>query len=220
MIAAMLLTFIPLMVTLPVTLAKYPLFWVALGMLFLLTFGLAIRKRLIFLLRLRTTCAKYGFRLVEMKHPILALFRDSKNYTFCLEANGQTYYCRLIASVKRSNKMIFLPDGTATRNLSFYIPSPMAVASGRFVAMHDRGNGDGREFARYAREFRYDFECGEGQKVLLLNPVPRRAIYDHGDGHMAELDNGHRIGQNRDYMIFSGNAFLRLLKRQSLKDIE
>ena len=113
MVAAIALTFIPLMVTMPVTLAKYPAFWVVLAILFLLTFGLAIRKRLIFLVRLRTTCKKYGFRLVEMKHPLLALFRDSTGYTFCLEANGQTYYCRLIASVKRSNKMIFLPDGTA-----------------------------------------------------------------------------------------------------------
>lgn len=191
--------------------------WIILGLLFLLIFGLAIRKRFLFLHNLKRTCKSCGFRLLELKHPILAVFKDLKGYTFAVEANGEIYYCRLIASVKRSNKMIFLPDGTASRNLSFHIPQPALGGVRGFVQAYDRGNGDDREFARYARHFRYDFEAGEGKKILLLNPVPRRAVYDE-DGKKSELDNGSRIGERGEYTVYSGNAFLRLLKRESMQD--
>lgn len=191
--------------------------WIILGLLFLLFFGLAIRKRFLFLHNLKRTCKTCGFRLIELKHPILAVFKDLKGYTFAVEANGEIYYCRLIASVKRSNKMIFLPDGTASRNLSFHIPQPALGGVRGFVQAYDRGNGDDREFARYARHFRYDFEAGEGTKILLLNPVPRRAVYDE-EGKKSELDNGSRIGERGEYTVYSGNAFLRLLKRESMQD--
>jgi hypothetical protein len=85
------------------------------------------------------------------------------------------------------------------------------------VQSYNRGNGDDREFARYARHFRYDFEAGEGKKILLLNPVPRRAVYDE-DGKKSELDNGSRIGERGEYTVYSGNAFLRLLRRESMQD--
>ena len=197
--------------------AKSLVFWIVLALLFLLIFGLAIRKRFLFLHNLKRTCKTCGFRLLDMKHPFLALFRDLKGYTFCIEANGQIYYCRLIASVKRSNKMIFLPDGTASRRVSFHIPQPALGGVRGFVQMYDRGNGDDREFAYYARHFTYAFECGDGKKILLLNPVPRRAIYEV-EGKRSELDNGSVIGEKRDYTVYSGNAFLRLLKRESMKD--
>ncbi len=197
--------------------AKGPALWIVLTLLFLLVFGLAIRKRFLFLHRLKRTCKECGFRMLDLKHPVLSVFRDLKGYTFAIEANGAVYYCRLIASVKRSNKMIFLPDGTASRNVTFHIPQPLLIGVGRFVQYHDRGNGDDREFARYERCFQYAFEAGEGKKILLLNPVPRRAVYEN-DGHKSELDNGSIIGENGEYTVYSGNAFLRFLKRESMKE--
>ncbi len=187
-------------------------FWWAVGTIAFLILLFAFRKRILLIRNLKRTCKKYGFRLFDARGMFLSLFHDGKRYTFGVEANGKTYYCRMLASIKRSNKMILDDEGFCTRVFALHIPTPMMARSGQYVQTLDRGNGDDRVFSHYDAKVSYTFETeGDGEKILILNPVPKR-VSRRVDGHLAEADNGDRIG---DYRIFTGNAFLRQLMRES-----
>ena len=187
-------------------------FWWLVGGIAVLIVFLALRKRVQMIRNLKKTCKKYGFRLFDARRMFLSLFYDGKRYTFGVEANGKVYYCRILASLKRSNKMILDDEGFCTRVFALHIPAPMMAHSGHYFYMADRGNGDDRVFFHFDSKVNYTFETeGDGEKILILNPVPKRAV-KRIEGHLAEADNGDRIG---DYQIFTGNAFLRHLMRES-----
>lgn len=171
---------------------------------------LALRKRIKFIRALKKTCRENGFTLFELKRPYRSIFRDNGKYTFGVEANGKIYYCRLLASVRRSNKFYLDEKGICTRAWALHIPQPRMAARRGYVQTYDRGTGDDREFFRITSEVDYTFEIPtEGVKIVLLNPVPRRA-FRVVDEHFYEMDNGDRIGE---YQVYTGNAFLRLLIR-------
>ncbi len=168
----------------------------------------ALFKRMGYIKRLRRLCKAYRFELLSLKHPYLSVFRQPKGYTFALRADKKTYYCRLIASVSRSKKMIISDNGSCIRRWSFHIPQPQFARSGAFLQVNDRGNGDDRELFGIESSFDYTFEA-DGEKLLLLNPVSKRTQKEL-QKHRSEMDNGDRIGE---YSVFTGNAFLRYLER-------
>ncbi len=187
-------------------------FWWLLGFVVALVLFLALRKRIQLILNLKKTCKKYGFRVFDTRMLFLSLFHDGKSYTFGVEANGKTYYCRVLASLWRSNKMIIDDEGVCTRVFALHIPTPMMARSGPFVYMANRGTGDDREFFHVDSKVKYTFETeGTGEKILILNPVPRRT-FRRIERQVSETDNGDRIGE---YRIFTGNAFLRHLMREA-----
>ena len=47
---------------------------------------------------------------------------------------------------------------------------------------------------------------------MIINPVPKRVIRKV-EGYSVDADNGDKIGE---YQIFTGNAFLRSLKMESV----
>ena len=172
----------------------------------------AIRTRSKFVRNLKKTCTEEGYDLFYLKRPYRSIFRDNGSYTFALEANGKTYYCRMLASVKRSNKLIISDDGTCTRLMGLHIPQPQLVRVGGFLQAHNRGNGDDREFMNFSSIIDYTFEA-DGHKILIINPVPKRVLRKIC-GATREMDNGDKIGE---YTVYTGNAFLRALKRESAK---
>ena len=182
---------------------------IVLAILFLYYFG-AIRTRVKFIRKLKRTCHKYGFDLFELKRPYRSIFRDHASYNFALTANQKTYYCRMLASVKRSNKLILDVDGTCTRYIGLHIPQPQLSSVRGFVQSYDRGNGDDREFMSFSSIVDYRFEA-DGNKILIINPVPKRVLY-RVEKTTREMDNGDKIGE---YTVYTGNAFLRSLERDS-----
>ncbi len=184
--------------------------WILIPILLLLflVYFRALRARFKFVRRLKQFCRSGSAELLSMGHPYLSVFRDLKGNTFALRVRGKTYCCRMIAAVRRGNKLILSDDGSCIRRWAFHIPQPAFARSGSFIQVNNRGSGDDRELFGYERSFSYLFE-GEGEKILLLNPVPRRAQKEL-QKHRTELDNGDRIG---DYTVFTGNAFLRYLER-------
>jgi hypothetical protein len=76
------------------------------------------------------------------------------------------------------------------------------------VQTADYGNGDDLELFGFTSEIDYTFEA-DGEKVILINPVPRRVRKQSGN-LIGEMDNGDRMG---DYTIYTGNAFLRYIDR-------
>ncbi len=170
----------------------------------------AIRARIKLIRKLKKICKERNFELLELKRPYRSIFRDAYNdYNIAVNIGEKTFYCRLIACVNRGNKYTFSDDGILTRARMIHMPKPPRAVSVRgFVQTADYGNGDELEIFGFTSEIDYTFEA-EGEKVILINPVPRRVRKKHGT-LLGEMDNGDRMGE---YSIYTGNAFLRYIDR-------
>ena len=192
-----------------VLLAKIKWTWIILGVVVGVTYYLCIRTRFRFLRNLKKCCKKNGFELVAKKHPYLSLIHDGGGYNLVVKANGKTYYCRILASVKKTNKIYLRPDGICERARLVRIPVPRVFRTGPFVQVNKIDMDEGREAFRIVSTFDYRFEA-DGEKILLFNPVPVYLLKKAENGTSRVLDNGDTIGE---YTVFSGNAFLRSLER-------
>ena len=183
--------------------------WIILGVAIGITYYFCIRSRFRFLWRLRRCCKKNGFKVIAKKHPYLSLIHDGGKYNIVLQANGKTYYCKILASVKKTNKIYLLPDGTCERARLLHIPAPRVIRKGGFIQANTMDMNEGREAFRIVSTFDYRFEA-DGEKVLLFNPVPKFLYKKVEDGTSRPLDNGETVGE---YTIYAANAFLRALER-------
>ncbi|MBQ8441585.1 MAG: hypothetical protein IJX19_13055, partial [Clostridia bacterium] len=114
-----------------------------------------------------------------------------------------------LASVKKTNKIYLLPDGTCERARLLHIPAPRVIRKGGFIQANTMDMNEGREAFRIVSTFDYRFEA-DGEKVLLFNPVPKFLYKKVEDGTSRPLDNGETVGE---YKIYAANAFLRALER-------
>lgn len=172
-------------------------------------------KRLRFYTRLKRLCKQYGFRIRSHRGWFSSIILPGKSYQIAVEANGKTYYCRMIASYRRLNRMQFFSDGSFFSVFSMHMPTPAVAVTSRFAmgAVYiDRSHVDEREIFKIKIKGRYAFDCEEkGRKILILNPVPRRVIL--GTDTHKEADNGDRIGE---YSVYTGGAFIRALKNDAV----
>ncbi len=192
-----------------VLLAKIKWTWIIVGIIVVVTYYLCIRKRFLFLRRLKKCCKKNGFELITKKHPYLSLIHDGGGYNLVVKANGKTYYCRILASVRKSNKIYLRTDGICERARLVRFPVIRVIQRHGFVMVNPLDMDEGREMFRIVSTFDYRFEA-EGEKILLFNPVPKFLFRKAENGSFGHLDNGETIGE---YTVFSGNAFLRSLER-------
>ncbi len=174
-------------------------------------YGLAFRHRRRFMRDLRALCRAEGYELFDLKHPYLSIFRDGKSYTFGIRNAKKTYTCRILAGVRRSNNMYLSDDGKCVRSFGIHAPTARMARSGPFVQVHVRkDDSEELEMFRVTSTSNYTFE-GEGEKVLIINPVPRKVYIKNVGQRKHEVDNGDRINE---YSIYTGNAFLRKLERE------
>ena len=197
-----------------VLLAKIKWTWIILGVVAGVTYYLCIRTRFRFLRRLKKCCKKNGFELVAKKHPYRSIVRDGGGYNLVIKAHGKTYYCRILASVKKTNKIYLRTDGICERARLVRIPVPRVFRTGPFVQVNKIDMDEGREAFRIVSTFDYRFEA-DGEKILLFNPVPVYLLKKAENGTSRVLDNGDTIGE---YTVFSGNAFLRSLERARVEE--
>lgn len=189
-------------------------FFIVVGAIVFLFVGRKLLKRIKFYVRLVRLCKGYGFRIVEKKHPLLSLLFEGKSYQLAIQANGTVYYVRMIATLRKKNRLRFLPDGTFKRISGVHLPTPQVMVQSRFAmgAVYvDRSHVDEREMFRFERTGSYAFDCKEGgKKILLLNPVPSRAML--GAATLEGADHGDMIGE---YSVYGGTAFLNALKNDA-----
>ena len=201
---------IAMAVAILLVLAQIKWTWIILGIALLITYYLCIRRRFRFMRNLKKSCKQYKFKLLEVKHPYRSIFRDSGGYNIAIRANGKNYYCRILASVKKSNKIYLCPDGTCERARLVRMPTPRVTGKRGFVQANQMNLDEGREIFRIVSSFDYRFEA-DGEKILLFNPVPK-FLFKKVDGTSRPLDNGETVGE---YTVYSGNAFLRKLERDA-----
>ena len=190
-------------------LARIKWTWIFLGLVAGVTYYLCIRTRFRFLRRLKKCCKKNGFELVAKKHPYRSIIRDGGGYNLVVKANGKTYYCRFLASVKKSNKIYLRTDGICERARLVRFPVIRVIQRHGYVMANPLDMDEGREMFRMVSTFDYRFEA-EGEKILLFNPVPKFLFRKAENGSFGHMDNGDTIGE---YTVFSGNSFLRSLER-------
>lgn len=128
----------------------------------------------------------------EIKNPYRSLlyFKEGEA-DFTVESKGKVYACKLLSTHKPLAPLYIESEGT------YRILHRVRLAQW--------------EFFRYETEGNFTFE-GEGQKVLIINPVPRKVFGRHL-GREWLLDNGDKVGS---YRVFTAGAFLNALERDCL----
>ena len=119
--------------------------------LFTMLHAIRIRKKLI--KKLRKVAASSGYELSAISRPYASLFKPMNECNFTLKRDGKIYSCRFVGSYLHRAPMYFISDKHA------YYLHRFGTKNHHFDIM---------------REFEYNFE-GEGEKIIILNPVPKRA---------------------------------------------
>ncbi len=171
----------------------------------------AFLKRRSFIKEVTRFCNAYRFELFDMEHPYRSLFREKQSYTFGIRTEKETYYCRILASVRASNQMTLYDDGRVTRAATVHAPINRMVRSGPFLQVYVRGEDEDTSLFHFTSTADYTFEAGDGKKILIINPVPRKVYYKHATQPRHEIDNGDTVGE---YTLYTGNAFMRSLERK------
>ncbi|MBR2020433.1 MAG: hypothetical protein IKA05_08560 [Clostridia bacterium] len=193
-----------------------PLFFVPLLAVIVWFYLRALRYRGKFIRKLKRICLENGFELFDCRRPYRSIFRDTNGYCFGVTAHGKTYYCRLLASVKRGNQMILDENGTCTRvaGLLRTFQARMTSVGGYVQAEMPAKDGE-REILSYTTSIDYRFEA-DGEKLLILNPVPKKVLRKV-QNTTREVDNGDRIGE---YLVYTGNAFIRSLQADCIGKLD
>ncbi len=194
-------------------------FIIAVLALVLLIFGIlalnALRLRHRLLKRLKKLAFDNDYTLSEIKRPYASLFVWQANEcSFTLTRGKKVFSCRLIGS--------------------FWQRAPMFFTSNKHAYYRHR-LGTKNHHITLRSQFEYDFE-GEGDKILILNPVPKNAFAAsstytenpwYGHDNLTEkslstkkhadaerrLEPGDRIW---GYAIYNTTAFLGAIDRQCL----
>ena len=119
--------------------------------IFTVLHAIRIRKKLI--KRLTKVAKGSGYELSPISRPYASLFKPTNECSFTLKRDGKTYSCRFVGSYLQRAPMYFISDKHA-----YYLH--------RF--------GTKNHHFDILREFEYNFD-GEGEKIIILNPVPKRA---------------------------------------------
>ena len=190
---------------------------------FLLRYIRALCIRRTFFKNLRQRCEKCEFSLSRIKRPYRSIFRIKDEISFTVKAHDKLYSCKLLAGLARGNPMSFSPNGTVHVIHSFglrilparglYNHTVFHAPDGRSDQMlHAAGWYQRLEIFRFTTKTDFTFE-GDGQKVLIVNPVPV-ALFAGTDKSSRSIDNGEAVG---DYRIFTGSAFLNALERDCVE---
>ncbi|MBR2344078.1 MAG: hypothetical protein IKA64_07485 [Clostridia bacterium] len=120
----------------------------------------ALLRRRSFLRRLRALASDEGWELVWLKGKMSSVFRAGRGATLTLRRGERLYSCKLIAAVNPRNPTYIDYEGgiTAKITVSFF----------RFF-----------ELFHYLIRTDYTFD-GEGVKVVILSPEPRKILINSG----------------------------------------
>ena len=168
---------------LPVAVVALPI-----AALFTFRFSRACRIRRKFLRELAFTCHAVGATISEIKRPYRSLLRLGDEVNFTVWHGEKTYHCKLFSALRRHTPLYFSERGVVQCLHSF-----------RFRRV---------EYFRYTTQFDFSFE-GEGQKLLIVNPVPKE-IFAGDTAFFRLIDTGEHVG---DYTVFTASGLLGAISR-------
>lgn len=171
--------------------------------------SLSKRKKLI--KELKRVCKESEYNLSEIKRPYASLFRHRRECNFTLEKNGKKFSCHFIGSYWQRAPLYFISDKEA------YFFHRIGTK-----ALH----------VDLLSRFTYDFD-GEGDKLLILNPVPKRSFAsmdEYIDTQSHDLLRGRLRGKKQPkssrelapgdkiwgYVIYNTTSFTNAIDRKCL----
>lgn len=181
----------------------------------------ALRARRKLLKKLRKYAAASEYELSDVQRPYASLFKPLRECSFTLKKDGKTYSCRLIGAWWHKDPLYFISDKHA---------------------YYRHRLGTNAHHIDMLGEFCYDFD-GEGQKLIILNPVPKKAYATKGGAYvehswydedlkMGALFGRGKVGSARlanadvkrlepgdkiwDYTIYNTTSFIGAIDRKCL----
>lgn len=145
-------------------------------------------KRREFARSFKAICEKNGFEVNTERSFYRSLFSANEGYDFKLRTRDGVYCCKFVTSKRRGDTLRFGEDGQVSYTKYWFL------------------------FARHIVSEKYFFE-GEGEKIVIVNPVPR-TIYFQAGGYERILEVGDKIC---GYSVFNSSGFLGALRRDCLK---
>lgn len=184
-------------------------------LIFLFTMLHAIRIRRKLLKKLKQVARSSGYELSEIARPYASLFKPANECNFTLRYGDKVFSCRFVGSYMHRAPMYF------TSNKHAHYLHRFGTKNHHFDIL---------------REFEYNFE-GEGEKIIILNPVPKRAYatqstyVDHAwydDDKMISVLPGRNKKSTDDarkiepgdkiwgYIIYNTSSFIGAIDRRCL----
>ena len=155
----------------------------------------AIRKRKEFITKLKRYCANQGYSLSSFSTPYRSVFVQQKGTDFTLQANGQIFACKFVASVFPTSPIIFFDTGEGVRQ------DVLRLFKTDLMRINTRV------------DYRMD-ACPPGyRKLVVVLPVPNQIYASVGGGAPRPADTGEVLG---DYTLYTATGFLGALERGCL----
>jgi hypothetical protein len=152
----------------------------------------AIGKRRRLIKSIKEVAPENGYELSEIKRPYASLFKRGKECNFILKKDGKVFSCHFVGSPFQRAPLFFVSATTA-----YY--------------MHRLGTKN--HHITFLSVFEYDFE-GEGEKIIILNPVPKRTFVS-----MDELLEGAEYNEYSDTGRLSSILRRESKEAKSTRDI-
>ena len=172
------------------------LIFLLLGVWLFLKLTRTLRKRLLFVSRLKRVCRKKGYRLHIYRNLLFPLKKYTNRADLSVEATGTFYEVMLFPARRRLVKYRFLKEGEVELETRFL--------KNRIKQIYN--------IKPRVRVKKYGFEGAAGAvKVLLLNPVPYEMYYfDKNDFKLYPCGSGAEFF---GYNAYSGSGFVKMLER-------
>lgn len=160
----------------------FPVIFIIAALVFAVALGKYVRaffKRMRFVSQVKKRCKAANCPISEVKCPYLSLFTDKCECNFTVIQEGREYSCRLVAGITKGDPINFKNDGTYD-----------IIHAYKFKGM---------ELFSHVKTRTYSI-TGEGEKVLIVLPVPTLLYADGGLKDVCDRVYGYRLHTASSFM--------------------
>lgn len=149
-----------------------------------------IRRRIV--KTLPSLCEENGYTLSKIKRPYASLFSPKKECNFTIEKDGKLFFCHLVGSPWQRAPLFFASSSTA------YFKHRLGTKNHHIT---------------FLSTFEYNFE-GEGDKIIIVNPVPKRIYVSQDEMLTGETDEAS-IRYSKEGTLASAATFSPIRKKEA-----
>jgi len=162
----------------------------------------SLRKRMIFLQKLKAKCKKCGFKIEKKRGVFRGLKLNKEGFDLIIISPHTRYYVRFFTPRRHRSHITVCDENTVE------IKTNIHNSRWKFILGLDKVKVRKMAYA-------YNDKVNEGvlsaKKVLLVNPVPNNMFKKDSSGAVIPIGTGEKL---YDYTIFSGTGFINELQRE------
>ena len=174
------------------TIVTLTLFWIFIG-----KHSRIPRRRWEFLRKLKRLCKRNKYRAEFVRRGLESYIWEEKGEPdIRLHANGRTYFIKYATAYKPAAAFTF-----KSREEASYTKYCGKNRFALVLGLHDK-----------TKDLRIVFPQEEGERIILVNPMPRDIFVKTPDGSTVPTGSGERI---YGYTVYSGTGFIEMLEREA-----